>query len=119
MGRNYFNLNYRMFFILFCVTVSVAQVIEKEGITYKSINDLKIRYHNLTEQNYYPVNNYKLFAEIKNDFMVNTLGGEYGANQQYPDIAIDGNGNYCIVWLDKRNGVNDIYADFHQINHHE
>ena len=116
MGRNYFNLNYRMFFILFCVTVSVAQVIEKEGITYKSINDLKIRYHNLTEQNYYPVNNYKLFAEIKNDFMVNTLGGEYGANQQYPDIAIDGNGNYCIVWLDKRNGVNDIYAQFYNNN---
>lgn len=50
---------------------------------------------------------------IKPDFMVNTLGGEYGAEQNSPDIAVDGKGNYAIVWRDYRNAVMEIFAQFY------
>jgi len=47
---------------------------------------------------------------IISDFQVNDNTGPNGAWQQNPSISIGGNGNFVIVWVDIRNGVDDIYA---------
>lgn len=43
-------------------------------------------------------------------FKVNNDNDVYGTSQQYPELAVDGKGNYTIVWLDNRNGIRDIYG---------
>ncbi len=47
-------------------------------------------------------------SPITGDFLVNDDAGSAG--QWSPDIAIDGSGNFVIVWEDYRNGNPDIYA---------
>ncbi|MDZ7796526.1 MAG: T9SS type A sorting domain-containing protein [Candidatus Marinimicrobia bacterium] len=43
----------------------------------------------------------------ENDLITDEKGS---SAQYYPDIAIDGNGNFVISWLDNRNNNPDIYA---------
>jgi hypothetical protein len=50
---------------------------------------------------------------IKENFMVNTQGGEYGCNQDELRGAADGRGYSAFVWLDYRNGLKQIYAQFY------
>ena len=45
---------------------------------------------------------------LGNNFKVNT--DLYGNNHIFPDIAMDENSNFIIVWDDNRNGHPDIYA---------
>jgi hypothetical protein len=45
---------------------------------------------------------------LGNNFKVNT--DLYGNNHIFPDLAMDGNSNFIIVWDDNRNGYPDIYA---------
>ncbi len=54
--------------------------------------------------------------EIKPNFMVNSLGGDFGAVQQYVSSALAGNGSYACTWLDYRNGKNEVYAQFFNSN---
>ncbi len=44
---------------------------------------------------------------IKDDFLVNDDAGS--THQNYPSIAMDGLGNFIIVWQDARSGNGDIY----------
>jgi len=52
------------------------------------------------------------FPVIKADFMVNSTGGDYGAEQSGPNIAADSSGNCAVAWIDTRNGRKEIYAQF-------
>ena len=54
---------------------------------------------------------------IKDDFIVNTFDGEFGADQVGPNIAIDSSGNYAVTWFDNRNGYGEIYAQFYDENY--
>ncbi|HVO72654.1 MAG TPA: T9SS type A sorting domain-containing protein [Ignavibacteriaceae bacterium] len=59
-----------------------------------------------------------LFSEdtlrkLKEDFLVNTLEGDYGAEQYGASIAADSSGNYALTWLDYRTGKREIYAQFY------
>ncbi len=53
---------------------------------------------------------------LKQDFLINTLGGESGAEQYGVTGASDGGGVTCFAWIDTRNGQTDIYAQFVDIN---
>ncbi len=53
---------------------------------------------------------------IKEDWIVNDLTEGAKTFQYSPDIAVDGNGNYGIVWIDTRNGVLQIFAQFYNSN---
>ncbi len=56
-------------------------------------------------------------ATIKNvlvdDFLVNDDATAGKVKQHNPSIAIDGSGNFVIVWLDARNTYNDNYFDIY------
>jgi hypothetical protein len=57
-----------------------------------------------------------LFPFIKQDFVVTTFDGEYGADQCNPSAEIDGVRNYGFTRIDYRNGKKDIYAQFFNSN---
>ena len=51
------------------------------------------------------------YGQQINDFLVNEHASPDGSEQEMPYIDGDGEGNYVIAWMDKRNGSNfDIYA---------
>ncbi len=50
---------------------------------------------------------------IKEDFMVNDLAGEGGAGQYNSSVAMDSQGNFAIIWVDERNGREDLYIQFY------
>jgi len=49
-----------------------------------------------------------VIAQVLEDFQVNENAG--GCAQSYPAIAVDGSGNFVVVWKDYRNGTSDIYV---------
>lgn len=53
---------------------------------------------------------------IKNDFLVNSLDGDYGCAQMSISGAADGNGYYAFTWIDLRNDRNEIFAQFYDNN---
>lgn len=53
---------------------------------------------------------------LKEDFLVNTLDGDYGAEQSSINSAMDGNGNYAFTWIDYREGIKQIYVQFFNSN---
>lgn len=97
---------------------SLAQQFERDGVRYKDFilnsdslqNELNIQY-NLDKSKSAPV-----FPYIKEDFLVNTLDGEYGCDQDRMSTAVDGNGNRACVWLDERNERPDMFAQFYDAN---
>jgi hypothetical protein len=50
---------------------------------------------------------------IVDEFPVNTGAGEYGASQYNIRCASDTAGNVGVVWVDERNGAQNIYAQFY------
>lgn len=57
------------------------------------------------------------FPLIKPDFMVNSTGGDYGAEQSGPNIAIDSSGNCAVAWIDTRNNDNKGQASARQLHY--
>ncbi len=53
---------------------------------------------------------------IKSDFMVNSLDGDFGSDQNSVCAAIDDSGNYALTWIDYRNGLEEIFAQFYNSN---
>lgn len=53
---------------------------------------------------------------IKDNFLVNSLQSNYGSSQYNLHGAVDGSGRSAFAWLDSRNGVTDIYAQFYDAN---
>ena len=49
---------------------------------------------------------------VKENLLVNTLDGEFGAYQSNVQVAMSGNGTYAFCWEDYRNGVKEIYYQF-------
>ncbi|MCK7517755.1 MAG: hypothetical protein MZV64_08605 [Ignavibacteriales bacterium] len=49
---------------------------------------------------------------VKENLLVNTLDGEFGAYQSNVQVAMSGNGTYAFCWADYRNGVKEIYYQF-------
>ncbi|GAB4367238.1 MAG: hypothetical protein Kow0042_07730 [Calditrichia bacterium] len=48
---------------------------------------------------------------IIEDFQVNENAGPGGAEQMLPSIAVNGAGNFVMVWIDRRNDADgDIYS---------
>lgn len=98
---------------------SVGQEVERNGVLYRdfqfrtdSINFDQI----LKSENKLISKNEDSLPFIKNDFIVNSFDGEYGADQTDVSAAIDGNGNYAFTWIDYRNGIKEIYAQFYNSN---
>ncbi|MBI9038747.1 MAG: hypothetical protein JEY97_11490, partial [Bacteroidales bacterium] len=53
-------------------------------------------------------------TQILDDFLVNEQVSIDGSEQETPDIAGDGNGNYVITWVDQRAGWGrDVYAQIY------
>ncbi|MEJ2615335.1 MAG: T9SS type A sorting domain-containing protein [Ignavibacteriaceae bacterium] len=108
-------------FILFIASVySIAQIHNEEAAdrnNFISNNHFsenkavqKIPVSNETETDtIYP-------SFIKEDFIVNSFAGEFGADQIHAAAAIDGKGNYAVAWLDYRNERTDIYIQFFNSN---
>lgn len=51
-------------------------------------------------------------STVKENLLVNTLDGEFGAYQSNVQVAMSGNGTYAFCWEDYRNGVKEIYYQF-------
>ena len=49
---------------------------------------------------------------VKENLLVNSLDGEFGAYQSDIQVAMSGNGTYAFCWEDYRNGVKEIYYQF-------
>jgi len=102
-----------------------SQVIESNGIFFRSHNlnpdTLKISSNSQTgiQKSFSPEEtslDTSNLPYIKQDFIVNSFDGEYGADQRSVSAAIDGEGNYAFTWIDFRNGVKNIYAQFYNSN---
>ena len=112
------NLVQKCIFISFLILLqsfSYAQIIEKDGLFYRNkyfITDTTTQTTNklqsINKQFEYPIEP----TIIKDDFQINTLGGDYGANQSNIFCALSEIGYSASVWMDERNGLKDIYAQF-------
>lgn len=101
--------------MILLVSNDYAQVIEKDGVFFR--NFILNPDSNVTLKRTNNFENQSLSEQIvpsflKNDFMVNTLSGEYGCVQWSPGVAMDGYGNYAFAWIDERNDKTEIYAQF-------
>jgi|GEM_PF-1915766 len=98
---------------------SVGQVVEKNGVMFRDFqfrsDSVKFDQILKSEDNLITTNKDSL-PFIKNDFIVNSFDGEYGADQYSVSAAIDGEGNYAFTWLDYREGEKSIYAQFFNSN---
>ena len=107
-----------LFFVILTIN-SFAQVVERNGILFR---DFQFNDDTLQNQLFVKGNAELVLGDtirlpfIKNDFIVNTFDGEYGANQGDVSSAIDGNGNYAYTWIDYRSGQEEIYAQFYNSN---
>jgi hypothetical protein len=123
MGKIYLIVLSFLFLALF-ISNSYSQINEKNRILFKNhqvnpdsfqtifLNQTKSSKSILDEINEDP----KEPPFIKTDFLVNSLDGNYGSDQNSISSAIDGNGNYAFTWLDYRNGKKEIYAQFYDSN---
>ena len=112
-------LGYLYIAVIFSFAISEigAQEFDFDGVRYRnfllndSVNRVDIKF--LEKQNN---QNTSVFPIIKTDFMVNTLAGNFGCEQSSVSSAIDGYGNRMYVWLDKRNDLTEMYAQFYDTN---
>lgn len=110
-----------IFYLSFIIlTVNTfAQVVERNGILYR---DFQFSEDSLRNNSFPKNENESLLGDtirlpfIKDDFIVNSFHGEYGADQYSVSAAIDGEGNYAFAWLDYREGEKSIYAQFFDSN---
>ena len=111
MKRLILNKTYLLFFIAFTVS-SFAQekVYQNNGVWFrnfiqredfeKSNPQVSVLQKTGQDQSIFPI--------IKEDFLVNSLEGEYGSDQSNIKSAVDGYGNRAYVWLDTRNAIKEI-----------
>lgn len=108
----------RYIFYLFFVILTIksfAQVVERNGILFR---DFQFNDDTLQNQLFVKGNAELVLGDtirlpfIKNDFIVNSFDGEYGADQNSVCGAMDGSGNYAFAWIDYRNSEEQIYAQF-------
>lgn len=103
--------------VLFLTSKLNAQEFEKDGVRFRnfvlndSVNKADLNF--LEKQN---DQNTSVFPIIKTDFMVNTLAGDFGCEQSSISSAIDGMGNRMYAWLDKRNDLTEMFAQFYDAN---
>ena len=102
-------------FLILMQSFSYAQIIKKDGLFYRDKNFI----NDTTNQTTNKLQSFKDQFEypteptiIKDDFQINTLGGDYGANQSNIYSALSEIGYSASVWMDERNGLKDIYAQF-------
>jgi len=116
MDRFFLSVKHIPFFLLISVVISIAQSTGEN----ERINDLFTdSFNNVlrsTEDEFSVKTYWERLPLIKDDFIVNDFDKDVGAKMHNPDIAIDENGNYGIVWIDERNGLKYIYAQFYNIN---
>lgn len=72
---------------------------------YKSKTNL----HQLTKESSDSV---YTFPSLKEDFMINALDGNAGAEQLWNNIGKNQFGEYLLSWIDERNGRRQLYAQF-------
>ena len=104
------NISSTIFFLvlIFFFSYSYPQVIKKNGIFFRDhkLNpDFVLIKNNKTasqkSSSYVEINADPIEPPfVKQDFMVNTFDGDYGADQSGVSAAIDGSGNYAFAWLD-------------------
>lgn len=117
--NKYYLKSVTLILIFVLVSNSYSQIIEKNGIHYRNFilnegfNSNTQTSNSLTK---YVADNIVDPPIIKNDFMVNTLDGEYGCDQSRGSVAMDGSGNYASAWIDKRNDQKEIFAQFFDYN---
>ncbi len=100
----------------FCSTF--AQEYEKDGVRYKGfiLNSDSIQNAINSQSKLDKNKSMSVFPFIKEDFIVNTLDGEYGCEQNAISTAIDGYGNRACVWVDERNERPEMFAQFYHSN---
>ncbi len=95
------------------------QIVEKNRVFYRNF---KLNPDTINHLNQELLLNKNTFGNpieppiIKNDFMVNTLDGDYGCEQRSVSTAMDGQGNYAFTWIDTRNDKVEIFAQFFDSN---
>jgi Secretion system C-terminal sorting domain len=103
--------------ILFSTITLTAQVNNSAGVIYPV--DYKILTSNILSNLNKPENDtldYITFSKIKQDFLVNSGCGDYGADQLYVNVARDENGNYMCVWVEERTDLREINAQLFNNN---
>ncbi|NOX88941.1 MAG: T9SS type A sorting domain-containing protein [Calditrichaeota bacterium] len=89
-----------------------AQIVKTDSILFKNPNENFYNEDNIS----LPLPTFdqppKTLPLLKNDFIVNNFGGEYGSVQMFPDIAVNELGYYAVTWIDMRNGCKEIFAQF-------
>lgn len=94
---------------------SVGQVVERNGVLYRDYqfrNDSLFLDHAPMSKNNLITTDEGSLPFIKNDFIVNSFDGDYGADQNRVCGAMDGSGNYAFTWIDYRNSQEQIYVQF-------
>lgn len=102
-------------FLILLQSFSYSQIIKKDGLFYRDKNFITDtttqttnKLQSINDQSEYHIEP----TIIKDDFQINTLGGDYGANQSNIYSAMSEIGYSASVWMDERNGLKDIYAQF-------
>ncbi|MBI2429307.1 MAG: hypothetical protein HYV29_11045 [Ignavibacteriales bacterium] len=102
-----------IFLFLFCSLPATlhSQVISESKLKYRTGYKLydTAEHHNYQKQSSDTLH-YGSLGSLKSDFQVNTDCGEYGSDQGYPDVAMDKNGNFLMIWLDERTGLRRVDA---------
>lgn len=106
--------------LLLAIVISmpcVAQYKKERGIFYPKDYKTKV------QETAYRLNktstdtlHYKVLQKIKNDFVVNTGCGDYGADQRIINIASDDSGGFLCAWIDDRTGFNQVDAQLFDKN---